>query len=61
LAPATFGNFEGKLKDWYLQVYQAILAAIQELWGSVNFQELQMIIESCRNRLRWIVEQGSNP
>jgi hypothetical protein len=41
LAPATFGNFEGKLKDWYLQVYQAILAAIQELWAVSIFRNFK--------------------
>jgi hypothetical protein len=51
-----FGDFKVKLKDRHLQGPEEILAVFQELWYNITFEELQMVFESWRNRLRWIVE-----
>jgi hypothetical protein len=32
--------------------------AFQELWDNIIFEELQMVFESWRDRLRWIIEHG---
>jgi hypothetical protein len=51
-----FGDLKGKLKDRHLQDPEQILAAFQELWDDITFEELQMVFESWRDRLRWITE-----
>jgi hypothetical protein len=56
---ATFGlseNSQGKVKDRHLQVPEKILTAFQELWENITFEELQMVFESWRNQLCWIIE-----
>jgi hypothetical protein len=30
--------------------------AFQELWDNIPFEEFQMVFESWRDRLRWIIE-----
>jgi hypothetical protein len=52
----TFGDLKGKLKDRDLQGPEKILTAFQELWDDITFKELQMVFESWRDRLRWIIE-----
>jgi hypothetical protein len=44
------------LKGRGLQGPEHILAAFQELWDGIIFEELYMIFESCRDRLRWIID-----
>jgi hypothetical protein len=51
-----FGDFKGKLKERHLQSPEEIITAFQELWDSITFEELQMLFESWRNRLRWTIE-----
>jgi hypothetical protein len=53
---ATFGDLKGKLKDPRLQGAEEILAAVQELWDNITFEQFQMVDESWRDRLRWIIE-----
>jgi hypothetical protein len=53
-----FGDFKGKVKDGHLQGPEEILAAFQELQDNITFEELQMIFESWRDRLRWIIEHN---
>jgi hypothetical protein len=51
-----FRDFKGKLKDRHLQGAEEILTAFQELWKNITFEEIQMVFESWRDRLRWISE-----
>jgi hypothetical protein len=51
-----FEDFKEKLKDCHLQGPEEILTALQKLWDNITFEELQMIFESWRDRLRWIIE-----
>jgi hypothetical protein len=52
----AFGDFKGTLKDRHLQGPEEIVTAFWELTDNITFEELQMIFESCCNRLRWIIE-----
>jgi hypothetical protein len=51
-----FGAFKGKVKDCHLQDPEQIVRAFQELWDNRIFEELQSILESHPDRLRWIIE-----
>jgi hypothetical protein len=51
-----FGDFKGKRKDCDLQGPEEILMALEKLWDSIIFEELQMVFASWRDRLRWIIE-----
>jgi hypothetical protein len=51
-----FGDFKGKQKDSHLQGSEEILTAFQELLDNITFEELQMVFESWRDRLRRIIK-----
>jgi hypothetical protein len=51
-----FEDFKGKQKDCHLQGPKEIPTVFQELEDKITFEELQIIFESCRDRLRWIIE-----
>jgi hypothetical protein len=44
------------LTDRHLQGPEEILTVFQELWDNIVFEELQMVFESWRITLRWILE-----
>jgi hypothetical protein len=50
------GYFKGKLKCRHRQVPEEIFTSFQELWNNITFEELQMVFESWRDRLHWIIE-----
>jgi hypothetical protein len=39
-----FGDFKGKLKDRHLQGWDEMLTVFQEVWDSIKFEELEMIL-----------------
>jgi hypothetical protein len=49
-------NTEGKLKGRDLQNAEEIFTIFQKLWDNITFEQLQMVFESWRDRLRWIIE-----
>jgi hypothetical protein len=51
-----FGDFKGKPKDHHLHGLEEIFTEVQELWDNITFEELQMVFESWRGQLRWIIE-----
>jgi hypothetical protein len=51
-----FGDLKRKLKNCHLQGPEEILTAFQELTDNIIFEEFQMVLESWRDRLRWIIE-----
>jgi hypothetical protein len=51
-----FGDLKGKLKDCHLQCLEETLTGFHELWDNITFEELQMVFESWRDRLRWIIK-----
>jgi hypothetical protein len=51
-----FGDFKGQLKDGHQQGPEEIFRTFQELWDDIIFEELQMVFESWRDRLCWIIE-----
>jgi hypothetical protein len=52
----TVGDFKGNLNDRDLQGPEEILTAFQELWDKITFEELQIVFESWRDRLRGTLE-----
>jgi hypothetical protein len=51
-----FGDFKGKLKGGHLQGPEEILTTFQELWDNITFEEHEMVFESWRDLLRWVIE-----
>jgi hypothetical protein len=47
-----FGDFKRKQEDCDLQDPEELLTEFQELWDNITFEELQMVFESRRDRLR---------
>jgi hypothetical protein len=51
-----FGYFQGRQTDCDLQCPEEILTILQKSSDNVIFEEFQMVLESWRDRLRWIIE-----
>jgi hypothetical protein len=54
-----FRDFKGKMKDAHLQGLEEKVMVFQDLRDNITFEELQMIFESWHDRLRWIIEYGT--
>jgi hypothetical protein len=53
-----FGDFQGRQTDCDLQGPEDIPTRLQESSDNVIFEEFQMVLESWRDQLRWIIEHN---
>jgi hypothetical protein len=54
------GYLKGKQKDRHAQGPEEIVTALRELWDNITFEELQTMLESWRDRLRWIIDDPAD-